>query len=56
MKLTLNWLKNTNKKELISLICGYTLALILVLKGEIEFGKDIAIWLIGYSIGRSVET
>jgi len=41
-------------RELIALAFGFILALVLILKGDLETGKTIALALIFYGIGRSV--
>jgi len=41
-------------RELIALTFGFILAVVLILKGDLETGKTIALALIFYGIGRSV--
>jgi len=46
--------KQIDLREILAMSFGFSLALALVCSGDLATGKDIAIMLVGYGIGRSV--
>ena len=45
---------NIDYRELVALIGGIAITVALILKGDLETGKTIAVMLIGYGIGRAI--
>lgn len=46
--------RKVDPRELLALTFGFIITLVLILKGDLETGKTIALALIFYGIGRSV--
>jgi hypothetical protein len=46
--------RKVDPRELLALTFGFIITIVLILKGDLETGKTIALALIFYGIGRSV--